>query len=350
MDEKKILESEQKNTRPWVEKYRPVTLSDITDHEDTLKLLKGFHESEQGLPHLMFYGPAGNGKTSTALVISKWHDPFNVLELNASDDRGIDVVRGPLKAFTSHRTRPGMKLIILDEADRMTPDAQRALRRFMEQYSNVARIIMICNEKNNMIDAICSRCLMIAFRPLHPRFIKKKMVEVLQKEALEMSETAQDTLCQASDGDMRACLNVLQTLGENSVVSREGATCVIDKDVLQLTGQLTLTEKKMLIKNLLELSVSEVFHFLCKWLLETGHTLLAIVEQLTSHILEEKTLHDMLDVAGIFRGFSILEVRLALHSCSETIQLGYFVSLFKKHRKFESGENLLDPTLEDSEL
>ena len=157
---------------PWVEKYRPKRLEDLISHEDILKTIKRFMD-ENRLPHLLLYGPPGTGKTSTILACARQlykGKEFNsmVLELNASDDRGIGVVRNQIMNFASTRTifSKGFKLIILDEADAMTKDAQNALRRVMEKFTENVRFCLICNYLTKIIPAIQSRCTRFRFGPL----------------------------------------------------------------------------------------------------------------------------------------------------------------------------------------
>ncbi len=149
---------------PWVEKYRPSALEELISHDDIIKTIRKFI-SEDKLPHLLFYGPPGTGKTSTILACAKEiYSPkeFNsmVLELNASDDRGINVVRGQILSFASTRTifnKGVAKLIILDEADAMTNDAQNALRRIIEKFTDNVRFCLICNYLSKIIPAVQSR-------------------------------------------------------------------------------------------------------------------------------------------------------------------------------------------------
>ncbi|KPP57531.1 hypothetical protein Z043_124734, partial [Scleropages formosus] len=171
-----------------VEKYRPQTLDDLISHQDILSTIQKFI-SEDRLPHLLFYGPPGTGKTSTILACARqlYKDKeFNsmVLELNASDDRGIDVVRGPILSFASTRTifKKGFKLVILDEADAMTQDAQNALRRVIEKFTENTRFCLICNYLSKIIPALQSRCTRFRFGPLSQDQIIPRLEHVIQQE------------------------------------------------------------------------------------------------------------------------------------------------------------------------
>ncbi|GAA5846752.1 hypothetical protein JCM3766R1_005057 [Sporobolomyces carnicolor] len=205
---------------PWVEKYRPVTLDDVVAHQDIISTIDSFIAKSR-VPHLLFYGPPGTGKTSTILAVARklYGDGSvmrnNCLELNASDDRGIDVVREQIKNFASTRMqggagKAGFKLIILDEADMMTQAAQSALRRVIEQYTKNVRFCIICNYVNKIIPAIQSRCTRFRFGPLPQVEVEKRLQHVIQAENCQLTEDGRQALLKLSRGDMRRALNVLQ--------------------------------------------------------------------------------------------------------------------------------------------
>ncbi|GAA5996973.1 replication factor C subunit 3 [Rhodotorula paludigena] len=204
---------------PWVEKYRPATLDDVVAHKDIISTIDQFIAKNR-VPHLLFYGPPGTGKTSTILAVARkiYGDRSimrnNCLELNASDDRGIDVVREQIKSFASTRVQGsaglGFKLIILDEADMMTQQAQSALRRVIEQYTKNVRFCIICNYVNKIIPAIQSRCTRFRFAPLPREEVEKRLNHVIEKEGVNLTEDGRQSLLKLSRGDMRRALNVLQ--------------------------------------------------------------------------------------------------------------------------------------------
>ncbi|PSR77892.1 hypothetical protein PHLCEN_2v7672 [Hermanssonia centrifuga] len=200
---------------PWVEKYRPVTLDDVVSHKDITGTIEKFIEKNR-LPHLLFYGPPGTGKTSTILAVARriYGASFRkqILELNASDDRGIDVVREQIKNFAETRTlfSQGFKLIILDEADMMTTAAQAALRRVIEQYTKNVRFCIICNYVNKIVPAIQSRCTRFRFSPLPMPEVEKRLNIVIETEGVKLTEDGRKALLKLSKGDMRRALNVLQ--------------------------------------------------------------------------------------------------------------------------------------------
>ena len=200
----------------WTEKYRPKTLDEVVGQKSITDRLKGYVEAKN-MPHLMFAGTPGTGKTTCALALARsmYGDSWrgNFIELNASDDRGIDVVRGKIKDFA--RTAPvdgaEFKIIFLDESDALTNDAQGALRRTMEKYSKTCRFILSCNYSSKIIDPIQSRCAVFRFRPLSNEDIREYLERICREESLEVEEGALDALVYIARGDMRRAVNTLQT-------------------------------------------------------------------------------------------------------------------------------------------
>lgn len=216
-----------------VEKYRPATLDDVSGHQDILATINKFVDSNK-LPHLLLYGPPGTGKTSTILALARRiYGAANarqmVLELNASDDRGIDVVREQIKTFASTKqiftmggpsaksnSIAGFKLIVLDEADAMTNTAQMALRRIMEKYTANARFCIIANYAHKLSPALLSRCTRFRFSPLKEGDIRVLVEKVVEEENVKIGAEAVDALVKLSKGDMRRALNVLQACHASS--------------------------------------------------------------------------------------------------------------------------------------
>ncbi|KXG51476.1 ATPase, AAA-type, core [Penicillium griseofulvum] len=228
------LPVEAQDNLPWVEKYRPSSLDDVSGHQDILATINRFVETNR-LPHLLLYGPPGTGKTSTILALARRiYGTKNmrqmVLELNASDDRGIDVVREQIKTFASTKQifnmapqgtagspLAGYKLIILDEADAMTSTAQMALRRIMERYTANTRFCVIANYTHKLSPALLSRCTRFRFSPLKEVDIRTLVDKVIEKEGVKIQPDAVDSLVTLSRGDMRRALNVLQACFASSI-------------------------------------------------------------------------------------------------------------------------------------
>ncbi|KAE8146638.1 P-loop containing nucleoside triphosphate hydrolase protein [Aspergillus avenaceus] len=219
---------------PWVEKYRPNTLEDVSGHHDILATINKFVDANR-LPHLLLYGPPGTGKTSTILALARRiYGVKNmrqmVLELNASDDRGIDVVREQIKTFastkqifsmapqpTSGGSLASFKLIVLDEADAMTATAQMALRRIMERYTANTRFCIIANYTHKLSPALLSRCTRFRFSPLKEQDIRVLVDHVVETEQVNIQPEAVNSLVRLSKGDMRRALNVLQACHASSI-------------------------------------------------------------------------------------------------------------------------------------
>jgi len=199
----------------WIEKYRPRILDDVVGQDDIIERLKAYVKTKN-VPHLMFSGPAGTGKTTSAIAMSKelfgdtWRQNFN--ELNASDERGIGVVRGKIKDFA--RTAPigktAFKIIFLDEADSLTTDAQSALRRTIEKYSHICRFVLSVNYSSKIIEPIQSRCTIFRFSPIKNDDIKKYIRKISSLEKLEVTSDGLETLIFISRGDLRKAINILQ--------------------------------------------------------------------------------------------------------------------------------------------
>lgn len=202
----------------WVDKYRPKLFSDIIGQEFFVSRIKAFLKT-QNLPHLLLAGAPGTGKTTTALVIARElygeHGlSGNFLELNASDDRGIDVIRNEIKEFAKLKglAQVPYKIICLDEADSLTKEAQQALRRTMERYSSSCRFVLACNEISKILDPIQSRCVIFKFKPLQSEHIVSVIEKVTTTEGLTIDAKAKQLLVEICGGDLRKLINTLQAI------------------------------------------------------------------------------------------------------------------------------------------
>jgi replication factor C subunit 2/4 len=203
----------------WVEKYRPSNLNEISTQNNIIESLKnGIHT--KNIPHLIFYGSSGCGKTSTILALAKElfgekNMNSRVIELNASDERGINVIREKIKLYAKLAVNndpniPPWKIIILDEADTMTADSQFALRRIIEEYSKITRFCFICNYHNKIIDPIISRCSLFCFKPITDNDILDRLKYICGKENFNCSDNLLNKIVKFSRGDLRKAINFLQ--------------------------------------------------------------------------------------------------------------------------------------------
>ncbi|KAJ7109206.1 P-loop containing nucleoside triphosphate hydrolase protein [Mycena epipterygia] len=238
--------------QPWVEKYRPKTIDDVSAQEHTVAVLQKTLTSTN-LPHMLFYGPPGTGKTSTILALSRQlfgPDNFRnrVLELNASDERGISIVRDKIKNFARQTPRaqavasdgkeypcPPYKIIILDEADSMTQDAQGALRRIMETYARITRFCLVCNYVTRIIEPLASRCSKFRFTPLDSTSSTSRLTYIANAEHINVDPAVIDTLISTSSGDLRRAITYLQSASRLSS-STTPPTPITPKDIQEIAG------------------------------------------------------------------------------------------------------------------
>jgi len=267
----------------WIEKYRPQTLDDVAGQEQIVSRLQSYIEQDD-LPHLLFAGPAGVGKTTCATAIAReiYGDDWrgNFLELNASDQRGIDVVRDRIKNFA--RSSFGgfdYRIIFLDEADSLTSDAQSALRRTMEQFSDNTRFILSCNYSSQIIDPIQSRCAVFRFSPLSDAAVAEQVREIAAAEGIEVTEEGVDALVYAANGDMRRAINSLQAAATTGdVVDAEA--------VYQITSTARPEEIESMVTAAIEGDFAQARSVLDALLTETGMAGGDIIDQLHRSVWE----------------------------------------------------------------
>jgi len=263
------MTSNTSNNLPWIEKYRPRKLEEITQSPDLIDLFRNSIETGD-MTHYLFYGPPGTGKTSAILAmgreIFKEYFPSRVIEFNASDDRGINAVRekitGVARKYVSEMisedgTRiPPYKIIILDEADSMTDEAQDALRVIIEQYSTVTRFCFICNYISKITDAIKSRCSPVHFKKLSHESMVNKLNEIATKESMSLPCNILDTIIEVSNGDMRKAIMLLQNL-KYLYIFKQSKNQKINTMTIEQLGKLMLVNSRSKITT--EITESDIY-------------------------------------------------------------------------------------------
>lgn len=317
-------------TVPWVEKYRPATIDEVAQQEEVCTALKSSLKTGE-LPNLMFYGPPGTGKTTVALALVQqhfgkgWKD--RVKELNASDERGISAVREQVKTFaqlavnSSHEgSKARFRVVILDEADSMTHDAQAALRRIMEEFVGNTRFIIICNYVSRIIEPLHSRCSKFRFSPISPEFQKTRLLHIIERENVRLAPSALDTLVRLSKGDMRCAVTMLQTAagfyGEITEESLLEVACAVPEKIIVDLLQTTKTAKST--EQMLEL---------VRQLMMEGYSGQEVMERLLSMIAQDASLTDLAK-ARVAMLFSAVDGRLT-DGCDEELQLSHLFSAMR---------------------
>eukprot|EP00933_Yihiella_yeosuensis_P016671 TRINITY_DN14143_c0_g1_i6.p1 TRINITY_DN14143_c0_g1~~TRINITY_DN14143_c0_g1_i6.p1 ORF type:complete len:352 (-),score=100.84 TRINITY_DN14143_c0_g1_i6:383-1438(-) len=315
---------------PWVEKYRPERIDDVAQQEEVVAALQSSLKTGE-LPNLMFYGPPGTGKTTVALALMKqffgkeWKS--RVKELNASDDRGIHAVREKVKTFAQltigttseclQNSKAKFRVIILDEADSMTHDAQAALRRIMEEFVGVTRFIIICNYVSKIIEPLHSRCSKFRFQLVGAEFQKARLLHICKQENVSLGPGALDRLIQLSKGDMRAAVTMLQTattfhdeVTEESLV--EVACAVPEAKVQELLQRAKAAS-----------STDEVLGAVRDFLLD-GYSGQQVMDRLLAILSEDQAIPDLAK-ARAAKLFSEVDERL-VQGCDEELQLFHLFS------------------------
>ncbi|MFH1586405.1 MAG: replication factor C small subunit [Candidatus Diapherotrites archaeon] len=315
---------------PWVEKYRPKNLDEVIGQEEITKRLSRY-VSNSNVPNMMFSGPAGVGKTSAAVALANElfgeHFGQNFLELNASDDRGIGIVRKNIKDFArtlAFNTK--FKIIFLDEADALTPEAQQAMRRTMEKYTKTCRFILNVNYSSKIIDPIQSRCVIFRFRPLSSKDVDARLEKIAKIEGIKIANDALVAINYVSEGDMRKAVNILQ------------AASTLDKDISEkIVYSVSSRARPEEVKELIELALGKKFmearDKLDKLLYEYGLSGEDIIVQmyrelvnLDKSVIDDKRKIDLIDTIGEYN-FRLVE------GANERIQLEALLAQFMKPEK-----------------
>ena len=343
------IQSDRLIDLPWVEKYRPDKISNIIAHEQILNTLSTLME-KNNFPHVIFYGPPGTGKTTTILACAKhmYGESFTnmVLELNGSDDRGINVVREQIKEFSQSEifsnevfnvNKKKHKLVVLDEADSMTYDAQFALRRVIETYTNTTRFCLICNYSTKIIPSLQSRCITFRFSPIPILDHIKHIEKIVKLEKINTGAEVINEIIKLSDGDMRKSLNILQSLHmtcdysnsfASSNISNDFSTSFIDLDSLYKNiGYPLPKEKKLITETIIKSDIITAFNYVKKLEEQKSLSLNDILNELVSYIITNKV-YTPIKTARIISKLSDIEFYLA-GNINTSIQLGAIISILK---------------------
>jgi replication factor C subunit 2/4 len=315
---------------PWIEKYRPKTLLDISSQESTIQCLQNSIDSHN-IPHLILYGPEGTGKTSTILAICRnlYGDKYKdyVLELNASDERGINVVRSKIKNFVQNKTAlfnnlPCYKIIILDEADSLTKDAQSALRRMIEDHSKITRFCFICNHLSKIIEPLISRCLIFRFKSLSQNSIIQRLKYICNNEDIEYTDELGYILTNISNGDLRKAINLLQSLKKN-------VGLITHNLIEDITGQLPDKLFYELIDRCLDRDFNGM-RMIINDIIANAYLASIVINKFYNYILNEQSKLNQKHKIKIIKKISEID-KLISDGSNETIQLlnlfSYFISI-----------------------
>eukprot|EP01012_Entosiphon_sulcatum_P053042 TRINITY_DN7293_c0_g1_i1.p1 TRINITY_DN7293_c0_g1~~TRINITY_DN7293_c0_g1_i1.p1 ORF type:complete len:379 (-),score=48.28 TRINITY_DN7293_c0_g1_i1:295-1350(-) len=310
---------------PWIEKYRPSHLDEIIAHDEIISTIRNLIQQNK-LPHLLFYGPAGTGKTTTALACARmlYGAKFQnyVMELNASDERGIDVVRHHIKDFASTKqifSSVPFKMIILDEADQMTGDAQAALRRVIEQYTRNVRFCILCNHINKVVPALQSRCTRFRFGPLKKEQVKTRLQFIAQSEKLDYTDAGLEAIYKLSCGDMRKCLNTMQATN-NSFGN------VHDESVYSCTGQPSPKDIRAMVEAMVGRPFTDALEAVRTIRQAKGLSLTDILGELVPYVTKMAFPDDV--KIFLFEKLADLEYNLAF-AASDKIELSAMVGAFQ---------------------
>jgi replication factor C subunit 3/5 len=312
---------------PWVEKYRPTTINEIISHgqiiETIKKLLLG-----GSLPHLLFYGSPGTGKTSTIMAIAKEIYGSNirlmVMKLDASDDRGINSVREDIKGFAekSNMFQKGVRLIILDEADSMTYDAQFALRRIIEKYSTTIRFCLICNYENKIIPAIRSRCANFRFNNIDNIHICSKLTQIVINEKLNVDTNVINIIATLGKGDLRKAINLLQSISMQTDV-------INDKICYETAGVPSNSEIKEIINILCNKNYdfNYSYNIITPIIKNQGYSLSIVLRELIIELLNQSL---TIKMPQILSELSDLENQVSKSTFGD-IYITSLIGIFKKN-------------------
>lgn len=315
------------NYLPWIEKYRPSNINDIISHNQNIETIKKLLLSKS-LPHLLFYGSPGTGKTTTIMAIAKKIYGINmklmVMKLDASDDRGINSVREEIKGFAekTNMFQNGVRLIILDEADAMTFDAQFALRKIIEKYSSIIRFALICNYENKIIPAIRSRCANFRFNNINNINIISKLKYIINCENITYNEEIINTITILAKGDLRKAINLLQSTYLHNDIN------------VQLCYDLAGIPSNLITKKIINILFDNTINFNDSYdiinniISKNGYSLSTFLKEILLSIINDNNLLNK--SCKIISDLAILENMVAKSTYTD-IYISYLIAIFKKN-------------------
>ncbi len=313
----------------WIEKYRPDNFDDIVGQDKNINIINKMIEGGS-FPHLLLHGKSGTGKTSTIMSIANKlygkNKAFMMIKLDASDDRGINTVREEIKGFAEKMTpfNSGIKLIILDEADSMTFDAQFALRRIIEKYSDDTRFCIICNYMNKIIAPIKARCVNLRFYPIDKNIIVDRLKFICKEEKLKYEKNSLEIIANISNGDLRKAINILQSL---SMMTNKNKICI---DACYNSAGIPPPE---LINKLYSILIDKTinfettYNFLEDKIISQGYTLNFLLQELNKIIIN--TPNNDIDIINYIEEIAELEYMVAQSIFNDMYMVG-LIAIFKK--------------------